>query len=91
MASTAEMKSHLLTMEDRNRLSMTGAVNVDNFEETNMSIETVMGELFLKGSKMHIIKFDTQAGELVIEGDFDSMEYTDNSGRKGGFLSKLFG
>ena len=91
MAALAETNSHSVTIEERNHLSMTGAVNVENFEESAMTIETTMGNLTLKGSDMHIIKFDTQAGELVIEGEFDQIEYSDSAGKKEGFFARLLG
>lgn len=91
MQNMTDSIGHSLTLEERNRVSMTGAVNVENFEETNITIETTMGMLSLKGKGMHIIKFDTQAGELVIEGEFDSIEYFGVSGRKEGFLARILG
>lgn len=90
MASTPEARPHSITLENRSRLLMSGAVNVENFEENSMNIETTMGTLALKGGGLHIIKFDTEAGELIIEGEFDSFGYTASAG-KGGFFSKLFG
>ncbi len=90
MASLAENERHSLTMENRNRVFITGATELENFEEKNMTIKTTMGLLFLKGEDMHIIKFDTDAGEIVIEGEFDAAEYAESDG-KGSFLSRLFG
>ncbi len=86
-----ESITHKLTLEERNRVSMTGALNVENFEETNMTIETNMGNLILKGNDMHIIKFDTQAGELIIEGEFDNVEYVNSNSKKGGFFARILG
>ena len=74
-----------------NPFSFMYVLNVENFDDTSMKIETVMGDLELKGSGIHITKFDTEAKELAIEGEFDSVEYTDNETPKGGFLSRLFG
>lgn len=90
MANTTEATPHTLTIDNRNRIFMTGTINVENFEEKSMNIETVMGLLSLKGSDLHIIKFDTEAGELIIEGTIDSLEYLANS-EKSSFLSRLFG
>lgn len=91
MSSLQEVNSHTLNIENRIHIFMTGALNVENFDDTSMKIETVMGDLELKGSGIHITKFDTEAKELAIEGEFDSVEYTDNETPKGGFLSRLFG
>ncbi len=91
MSSLQEVNSHTLNIENRSHIFMTGALNVENFDDTSMKIETVMGDLELKGSGIHITKFDTEAKELAIEGEFDSVEYTDNETPKGGFLSRLFG
>lgn len=90
MANTAPATPHTLTIDNRNRIFMTGTINVENFEEKSMNIETVMGLLSLKGSDLHIIKFDTEAGELIIEGTIDSLEYLASS-EKSSFLSRLFG
>lgn len=81
---------HTLNIENRTHIFITGAVNVENFDENNMSIETTMGNLNLKGRGMHITKFDTEEGELAIDGEFDSAQYS-LSETKGGFFSKIFG
>ena len=90
MPNIPETMPHTLTIENRNRIFMSGASNVENFEDTGMNIETVMGILSLKGSDLHIIKFDTEAGELIIEGNIDCLEYIADT-KKGGFLSRVFG
>lgn len=91
MPGITENKAHALTMEDRGRIIMTGAVNVENFEENDMKIETLSGMLQLKGEGMHILKFDTNAGELEIEGKFDSLSYSEANAGKGSLMKKLFG
>ena len=90
MASASENSNHSLTMENRNRLFITGACELEGFEEKNMTIKTTMGLLYLKGEDMHIIKFDTDAGEILIEGEFNGVEYSEDGG-KGGFFARLFG
>ena len=49
MASASENSNHSLTMENRNRLFITGACELEGFEEKNMTIKTTMGLLYLKG------------------------------------------
>lgn len=91
MSVPNEAKTHTLNIENRTHAFISGVLNVESFDETNIVIETTMGELDLKGSDMHIEKFDTEAGELAVNGEFDSVEYSNQAALKGGFFSKLFG
>ena len=88
--NASEKANHSLNLENRSRLFITGALELETFEEKNMTIKTTMGLVYLKGENMHIIKFDTDAGEILIEGEFNGFEYAEGGG-KGSFFSRLFG
>jgi len=51
---------------------------------------TEMGELTIRGINLHINKIDVDAGDLLMEGEVDSLTYSDNQPQKGGLLSRLF-
>lgn len=82
---------HNMRMENREKLSLSGVVDVESFDEDSMIIETTMGTVMLSGSGMHILKYNVDGGELVIEGGIDAFEYTDAGNSKKGLFAKLFG
>ena len=52
--------------------------------------KNLMGELSIKGAKLHINKFSVENGELNVEGDISSLIYSNVQENQGGFFSKLF-
>ena len=78
-------------MENRNKVSISGVNDVDSFDEGMIVLFTSLGVLTVKGADLHIIKLNIDTGELSIEGDIDSLAYSEHSGGKGGsFFAKLF-
>jgi sporulation protein YabP len=76
-------------MENRKALTVSGVDHVDSFDEQTVVMATVMGELTVKGSDLHIDKLNTDVGEVAISGSVYGLIYTDER-EKGGFLSRLF-
>lgn len=83
---------HNLIMENRAKLNVSGVLDVDNFNEETIALQTQMGLLTVQGFDLHINKLSIETGELCIEGEIASVVYQDDNGynAKGGFLSKLF-
>ncbi len=79
-----------VVLEDRKRLSVTGVIDVDSFDEQTIVAVTDIGELTVKGYDLHINRLSIEAGELLIEGDIDSLGYSDVQAKSGGFFSKVF-
>ncbi len=89
----AKPKAQNLIMENRERLSVSGVIEVDSFNSENVVMDTELGLLVVKGDDLRISKLNLENGELVIEGDVLSCEYNDNHDVRGkglGFLSKMF-
>jgi sporulation protein YabP len=82
-------RPHNLIMENRKALTVSGVDHVDSFDEQTVVMATVMGELTVKGSDLHIDKLNTDVGEVAISGSVYGLIYTDER-EKGGFLSRLF-
>ena len=80
---------HSLILENRKMLTATGISNVDSFNEQEIVACTDLGDLIVKGSKLHIDKLNIETGELTIDGEVVSMTYTGNQ-ISGGFFSRLF-
>ena len=80
---------HNLVLEDRKRLSISGVTDVDNFDEQTAVVYTQLGELTIKGYDLHVSKLNVETGDLLMEGEIWSMNYTEVR-KKGGVFSKLF-
>lgn len=84
-------KAHNIIMENRKTLSVSGIDDVDSFDENTVVMFTDMGVLTVKGEDLHINKLSVDNGELSVEGDIYSLNYSDEEMKKsGGLLSKLF-
>ncbi len=78
-----------ILMENRQRLNISGVIDVINFDEQTVCVNTELGLLTVKGMSLKLNKLNLDNTELMIEGDIMSLVYTDNYSR-GGFFQKLF-
>lgn len=82
---------HMLTMSGRSRLCVTGVEDVDSFDDDSVTAYTSEGVMTVRGADFKINRLNVDSGELELEGEIDSIEYTDGHGKdSGGFFSKLF-
>ena len=81
---------HVLTLSDRRSLTVSGVTDVDSFDEMTVVIYTVQGELTVKGMALHITHLNVETGDLMLEGQIDSLTYADMKVHAGGFFGKLF-
>lgn len=81
---------HNVIMEGRRNLTVTGVMDIDSFDEETVIVFTELGELTIRGVNLHINKIDVDSGDLVMEGEVDSLTYSENRPQKGGFFSRLF-
>lgn len=82
---------HNLILENRNRLVLTGVTDVDNFDENAISLFTELGELVIRGRKLHINVMNVETGDLSVEGDITALVYGDKDRkRKPTVMGKLF-
>lgn len=80
-----------IILEDRERLSVSGVLDVESFCEDKILLETTLGFLEVSGSELKMNKLSVDSGELSIEGDISSVNYTDESHQqKGSLISRLF-
>lgn len=85
-------KAHNIILENRRNLNVSGIEDVDSFDEETIVLFTDTGVLTIKGDDLHINKLSVETGELSVEGNIYSLEYSDEeAGKKGGgFFNKLF-
>ena len=88
MAEITKTKPHTLMLDNRKKLVITGAEDVNGFNEDAVSVKTTDGTLIIKGSGLHIDKLNLDSGDVSIEGRVDTMQYIGNGSKSK--LSKLF-
>ena len=81
-----------LVLENRNKLSISGVLDVLSFDDQIVLVETELGLLTVKGGNLRINKLSIDTSEVIIEGEIDSLTYSQkNIDKKGeGLLSKIF-
>lgn len=82
-----------LVLENREKLSISGVKDVLSFDDQVVIVETELGLLTVKGEELRINKLSIDTSEVIIEGDIDSLTYSNNKNlekSKGGLISKIF-
>ena len=78
-----------LRLEGRERLSVTGVLDVSGFDEGTVLLQTGLGELCIRGEELHIERIDLDAGVLELRGRVQELSYDEPA--RGGLLSRVFG
>ena len=84
----SENKPHGLILDNRSRLSLTGALDVAGFNEECVTVTTSLGDLVIRGSSLHISKLNLDTGEVDLEGNIAQLQYT-GARRDKGFFKRL--
>lgn len=79
-----------LVLQNRASLSVTGVTEVCGFNENSVSMVTVLGDLLVKGKTLRISRLSLDVGEVDIEGEVDSLEYTKLRRKRETFLARVF-
>ena len=82
--------AHRLSLDERERLIVSGVEDVESFDETTIVMDTVKGTLVVRGSGLHIDKLSLDGGELSVEGTVDALLYEERRADSGGLFSRLF-
>ena len=80
-----------IMMENRNKLTISGVLDVLSFDDQIVILETELGLLTIKGEDIRINKLSIDTSEVVIEGQISSLAYSETQEtQKAGFLGKIF-
>ena len=86
-------RSQNIILENREKLSISGVEHVDSFNDNTIVLATLKGGMIVKGASLNISKLNLEDGNVIIEGNINSVTYNnkDLSGSKGkGLLGKMF-
>lgn len=81
-------RPHLLTLDNRRLLTLTGVEDVPGFDEQTINVKLSDATLVVKGSSLHISKLNLESGDVVIDGTISSLQYLGAS--SGSLRSRLF-
>lgn len=85
------MENHVITIDNRQKLSITEVADIDNFDEEEICANLKEGGLLIKGKGLHIQKLDLAEGKAVITGEVVSLVYTQIKDKnQKGWLKKIF-
>ena len=83
-------KPQSLTLDNRKKLSLTGVEDVLGFNDETVNVKTTLGDLTIKGSKLHISKLNLDSGDVEIDGVVDLIHYSQSKSEKS-FMQRLLG
>ena len=81
---------HNVIMENRKKISVSGALDVMNFDDGEIVMATSLGTLVLHGEGLRIEKLSLETGDVVVEGQIGALQYEDDTRQSGGLFSRLF-
>lgn len=82
-----------LILENREKLTITGVVDVLSFDDQIVMVETQLGLLTIKGEELRINKLSLDSSEVIIDGEIFNLGYSEagmNKKSNGSILGKIF-
>lgn len=81
-----------LILENREKLSISGVLDVLSFDDQVVIVETELGLLTIKGENLRINKLSIDTSEVVVEGEIYNLAYSDNNldKRSNSIFNKIF-
>ena len=84
---------HEINLLNRYKLSITGINKINSLNNEEFIIDTIQGNLLIRGSDLTMQQLDIDKGQIWIEGKIDTIEYLDKEEKKRekeGFFKKIF-
>ena len=81
-----------IILENREKLSISGVLDVLSFDDQIVILETELGLLTVKGDNLRINKLSLDTTEVIIDGEIYNLGYSerDTSQKSSGFFNKIF-
>ena len=83
-------KPHSLSIENRERMSLSGVEDVSGFDENTVILTTSLGALTIRGDGLHIDRIDLELGQLEVQGHIRELSYDEPMQRES-LWTRLFG
>ena len=81
-----------LILENREKLSISGVLDVLSFDDQVVMVETELGLLTVKGENLKINKLSIDTSEVIVEGDVAYLSYSEKNQErpKTSIINKIF-
>jgi len=73
---------HKLTLNERQKLTMTGVSEVLSFDETSVVLHTNLGSLVVEGQELKLKNLSPDGGQVAIEGSISGLFYEEPRQRR---------
>ena len=74
-----DIRNHIVTINNRKNIVLSGIKKLNNFDESEFYVESILGSIIIKGENLELIKLDTFQGNLSIKGKINNILYLDDS------------
>lgn len=82
---------HSIIMNNRKALNLSGIKDVDSFSESEIMVQSVMGQICIRGSGLKIENFNAISLDLQIcASSIYAIVYVNDSSQKSSFLKRVF-
>lgn len=82
---------HNVIIENRERLSLSGVTDVDNFDGNEILLYTSMGDLSVKGKNLKVEAVNVETGDMRVTGEIKALVWGDKDRtKKLGAFKKIF-
>ncbi len=68
-------KKHTVVLEDRGALAVSGVEDVASFDESEVVMTTICGNLVVRGSELKIDKLSLDTGDVTLRGLVTELSY----------------
>ena len=82
-----------IVLENREKLTISGVLDVLSFDDQIVILETELGLLTVKGENLRINKLSLDTADVIVDGEIYNLGYSEKNLEKksvGGILGKLF-
>jgi sporulation protein YabP len=80
-------------IEGKEKMCIQGALKVDDFDQNTILLETVLGDMQIKGADLHIEELLLDEEKLSLSGSIQSVSFVETKAtkrkRSGGFAARL--
>ena len=90
MEENRALLPHTLVIENRNKLTVTGATDIGSFDEESVIIFTDYGEITIQGNSLQVTRLSVDSGEFCAQGNIISVGYVEKIQKNSSIFSKVF-
>lgn len=83
-------KPHTFSVEERKKLRATGVLDVEEFDDTKVYAMVDGFSFIIGGKNLKVESFSAESGELFVDGEIESVNYSTAFSKKSGFFARIF-